>query len=699
LILAMLATSTAIGLWMIQSQMLVTGTRASPAYVFGPAPLSIFLAAAVAAFVLLTFTHSKILGASLGIDRSVGAAMARTAYAAPLSLLALLALPLLLQLDSPPAAVRVLSYFLFDLRDVFVLLVLAACAFGLGARLEWTPDSWVRRPPTWLAYCSLGLVAIAFGLASSPPARFESVLAGDEPRYLRYAESFYQGHGIDISQKVSFDRFVPGSADRGRQFLLFADRAAAALTGVFGDAIRWVRGEYDRFAGPRSRNSFIKGKDGGIYQLQMPALATLLYPFYYVDRVYLNTESGSRNEFPKRLLVTGTAVLALYVLWGAVIYRFLVRYTGRPLLSWALALTGLTTIPIAPFNFQYYPEVAAGIIVWTALYVALFGRDRPPRAAFVHGVLLGLLPWLHVRFLIVSLVCASAFLIRLPHNLRTRMAFAAGYLSLLGLLGTYFYDVTGSVLPTAMYALSGHGRLDIPGIRNGLAGLMLDRTYGILPYSPIYVLAFLGLWPVLSCRQRGTTWLWIVAGSLVLLAAAYVPWFAGSSTPARLIVAVVPFALLPLAHAFLLFGKNRIFAVVAGLLLVVSIHNAFAYNAHLNRAALLTMTDESISGWKSVLLFPTFLGRGHGALWPRAYLVAFWLMSATLLTVRSSLRAKPSRSSASPWTPWSYCALVAAVILILSAAAGVLTQSPTGFDERFIVSPAPTMTPPVATGS
>jgi len=47
------------------------------------------------------------------------------------------------------------------------------------------------------------MLAAALALTSlfaSPPLRFQSVLVGDEPKYLRYAENWYRGDGADVSE-------------------------------------------------------------------------------------------------------------------------------------------------------------------------------------------------------------------------------------------------------------------------------------------------------------------------------------------------------------------------------------------------------------------------------------------------------------------------------------------------------------------
>ena len=71
----------------------------------------------------------------------------------------------------------------------------------------------------------------------------------------------------------------------------------------------------------------------------------------------------------------------------------------------------------------------------------------------------------------------------------------------------------------------------------------------------------------------------------------------------RLIVAVVPFAGLPLAHLLENRGRSPVVQIAFGLTLLLSLHTALAYNfnQHENIGALL---DRSFSGWKIHMLFP-----------------------------------------------------------------------------------------------
>lgn len=681
-ILGLVAAGVGAGAWMTRSAFVPLLEAAGPDYVFLAAPFSTFVAWSLGAFAALVAVHVRT-GVRSNAPARLRDVLERVSYVAPLLLLPLLLLPLLVLRGSPPRSVVVLSYFLVDLRGWYVMGATALFALGLAKRAHWRPGSIPWRPPAWMASASLAAAAVAFGLVSSPPHRFESRIVGNEPKYLRYLETFYQGRGFRIDDNALFDDFVPGSADRVGQLSSLVGGAARAARDLSHEAVGWMRGAQ----GPSNKasyrgSSFVIGKDGGTYQLHTPGLPFVLYPLYYIDRQYLENEAGYLKQLPKRLTCTNAGVLGLYTLLGLAIFRLLARYTGNRLLSWFLALTTLITLPVAPFNFQYYPEVAAGLAIVLLCHAVLFESGREGRHGLLYGVLAGWLPWLHVRFLAVSLVCAGGFMLASRQATRRVVTFAVGYGGCLALLGLYVYHITGSPLPNAMFEVMPQRHFGLANIPFGIAGFLLDRDFGILPFSPIYFLAFLGLRPLLVERRREAGFICLVAGALVLLAAAFREWQSGSSTPSRMIVAVTPFAALALAHAFQRFGGGRVFKVVAALLWVVSVDVAYAYNSHLQRPSLV-FADDSFSGWKPTLLFPSIVRIGRE---PDAPIrTAFWLGIVAAVALGAWFRAKRPRANPTRFTSWRFSAALAAMVAVASVAGGALTRGPGGFRPQLMI--------------
>jgi hypothetical protein len=90
-----------------------------------------------------------------------------------------------------------------------------------------------------------------------------------------------------------------------------------------------------------------------------------------------------------------------------------------------------------------------------------------------------------------------------------------------------------------------------------LAGLFLDRSFGLLPYAPVFVLALAGIRPILGCLAGSgsrapqadagrATRKTVLAAHLMLAAALLAPvlawrmWWGGQCPPARFLVPLAP---------------------------------------------------------------------------------------------------------------------------------------------------------------
>lgn len=140
-------------------------------------------------------------------------------------------------------------------------------------------------------------------------------------------------------------------------------------------------------------------------------------------------------------------------------------------------------------------------------------------------------------------------------------------------------------------------------------------------------------------------WLSALLPWCLILPAAGHALAAAASTPMRLIVAVVPLAAVPLAEVLARCSARRGFRVVFGLLAVLSLHNALAYNLH-HVKDVGPLVDWSFSGWKTNLLFPAAsrspweVSAANGWL-----LVAWFVVLAALVAAPALVAAGPRRGS------------------------------------------------------
>ncbi|MDQ3068675.1 MAG: hypothetical protein M3R55_02965 [Acidobacteriota bacterium] len=545
-------------------------------------------------------------------------------WLAPLCLLSLAAAPLVVFL---PGLARAGSPFVFLGTDLRGWLALAALSLLLR-ELDSLSHGRLFRPfrfrGGWsgaarlLAWDTLVFAAvIAWAVATQPTMRFVGAPHGDEPKYLRYAENWYQGLGFDLTAKQRMSDMRLDAPSHALRNLALAGGALGEETvnlardaGSFAQApgtFRWNRAR-------GGENWFFNGKHGGLYQVHTPGLSAVMFPGYYLDRHLLDLHSGHQGEVPGGLFMTNLTLLLIYAVWAVVLFRLLRRLLSNETMAAGLACLAMVTLPLTSFAFQMYPETAAGAALTGVLLFLLFPRAGAPwlRAA-AFGALCGLLPWFHIRFSLVSLVAIVYVLTPMAGEWRQRRAFLAGYAAVIALMCAYAYRLTGSAMPNAMFAAEGTAdSFDETLIPQYFAGYLVDRIWGILPHVPVYLLAFAGFGPLWRANRAHALLLAAMYLSLAVPAAAHSLNAAGA-TPGRHLVAVIPLMVWPLALAARAWWGSRLFRAAFASLTLLSLQASLAYNLwHTKDTG--RMWDVSISGWKTNLLFAWT----HGDVWAQS---------------------------------------------------------------------------------
>ena len=116
----------------------------------------------------------------------------------------------------------------------------------------------------------------------------------------------------------------------------------------------------------------------------------------------------------------------------------------------------------------------------------------------------------------------------------------------------FFYVVYGVANPEAPYGTYPAAFVLASNIPHGLIGLAFDPKFGLLFYTPAYLVAVAGAWYML--RERGTRWFVLVLGAVAIAFSAstarlYMFW-GGTGAPARFLVPIVPCLAPMMAVAF-----------------------------------------------------------------------------------------------------------------------------------------------------
>jgi hypothetical protein len=226
--------------------------------------------------------------------------------------------------------------------------------------------------------------------------------------------------------------------------------------------------------------------------------------------------------------------LALCAAAAALEARRLALRWGGPtegLWAWVTAIGP----PLFFYAFHVYTEVPAALALAVALRLVL---STPGVAAAVGaGALACALPILHLKMAPAAAALGVVALVRLRG--RSRLAFAATAALGATAFGAYYTSVFGRPSPLALYG----GMPDDVALAHApraLAGLLLDRSFGLLPNAPLYLLALAGA-RELRRRRDADAWPLLLVGSAVLLpAVTWRMWWGGQCPPARFLVPLLP---------------------------------------------------------------------------------------------------------------------------------------------------------------
>jgi hypothetical protein len=332
---------------------------------------------------------------------------------------------------------------------------------------------------------------LAYALLTPESARRWEGHPGNEPKTLRMAVALGHGltldvEGVSAGMEILTPRpLVSAAADAARGSVRESIRMVAALAhgprAVGASAIRATR----------ITRQTIRGKEGGVFTVLAPGPSFLLAPVLRIDRA-LNLARGT----PGRLAVT---VLFWNALAAALVAAvFLLARDGGAGPGAAAAMAGLTALlpPLVFYSYQFYPEMLGALALALALREILLRPAPSAGGAFVLGLLLAFLPWLHQKFLPVWVLLVGMAVVRMVDELvtaRTLMALLAPQAVSLFLIALYNFGITGSVRPDALYLAWGPAGVSSARWGQGLFGLALDARYGLLPYVPIYLFALGGL--------------------------------------------------------------------------------------------------------------------------------------------------------------------------------------------------------------
>lgn len=426
--------------------------------------------------------------------------------------------------------------FLKDIRDVLLPLALLGVLYlssvlasrlrklqGISLKPVFSDSSGSETPGQKKTTAALflsafvGYLFLASGLVFPPQP-----LTGDEPHYLLITKSLLADGDFNLDNNYKnqdYRMFYPGTLD--------------------------VHGQPGR-----------KGR-GTLYSWHLPGLPVLLAPWFalgeHVGR-FLSAELKNPALNARVFIFIARIPMALLTaLLGVFAYLLALDMTRKRKSSlWAWLVFSFTA-PLVFYSQLIYPDVPAALIGLIAYrYFIQARRPRSSMSLGLVGVGLALLPWLGIKYSVLSIILFFLIVLslfkaqgKIPRSILflsapVVLSFCFFALTLWNLYGNFSpYAIYGGAIPAKVH-MSLVSRL-ADTVRFGL-GYFFDQNYGLFLYSPACVLSIAGLIIFWKKAKKEALGLMGIFMAYMAVAAANQTW-GGYCPPGRPLLAVlwIPF--------------------------------------------------------------------------------------------------------------------------------------------------------------
>src|SRR5947209_10578224 len=262
------------------------------------------------------------------------------------------------------------------------------------------------------------------------------------------------------------------------------------------------------------------------------------------------------------------------------IYKLLITMNIGTTYTFVVSLAYAIASPVYLYSHLTFIEPVGALI---CIYVLrkILQKERMPTEVIVSSLLLGILPWVHIRFAFFHLAFFFALLFRIYEQ--KQLKHFKYYICLLLPVTIFFiayeiytYSFWGTLNPGAIEMNDiHHNRSPFAAAPfNEMLGIFLDQQYGFLINFPIFIFLFSGIFLVIkNLFNLYNLLMLILTIPYILLFTSINNWTGGWSPPARLI-----FVLLPLYAYYLAYALEQINSLFACLVVVASILYGLTYN-------------------------------------------------------------------------------------------------------------------------
>lgn len=358
-----------------------------------------------------------------------------------------------------------------------------------------------------------------------PLPLFTSYPTGDEPHYLIISQTILKYHSLDVTRD-----YIHGDY---RQFYPFT---------IDPHVVRNVRGQVLP-----------------VHNIGGPIL--WLIPFALLGRL------GAV------FLISLVSILCVIN-----IYKLLLLLGSSKRIAFVAGLAYIVASPLYIYSHLTFVELIGAFICICVLRKTLQAEIKTVDL-WLCASLLGLLPWVHIRFaqLEISLFCILLYRLYRQNKLRSIKQDVALLLPigvLFVLLEVYSLVIWGTWNPAANETMSNATPFEISPVSNIFLGFFFDQEYGLLFSAPVFLFLLMGL--VFSMRKQLLGYnlsMLIICVPYIILFATYRDWFGGYNPSARYLL-----VLHPLLCVYLARGIERLWCPLAKIWFIFSIIYGFVYN-------------------------------------------------------------------------------------------------------------------------
>ncbi len=236
--------------------------------------------------------------------------------------------------------------------------------------------------------------------------------------------------------------------------------------------------------------------------------------------------------------------------------------------------------PLLTFNGQIYPEVPCAAIVMYGMIIFL-GRKRSPILHSAFMIFLAVLPFLHIKFIVIQILLLVCYII-CSRSLRYTITSLVALILSWGLLLFVNHHLYGYWSFGPVYR--GQKVLAQGNLLIGLGAYLFDPQYGLLFQSPVFIITLLGLFIYLATAIRkrnvpGICQIGIIIGYVLFLASLPI-YFFGWSTTSRFLIPIIGL-LIPYGVFFAAQSRKNIpMWLVIGVLYLTSLYWSYIHISH-----------------------------------------------------------------------------------------------------------------------